>query len=55
MRTAEIFEELEVDPDPEKFRPRKRPEEVEKLKKDGVVFSDYEGMMPDMPNNTIDH
>jgi nitrogenase molybdenum-iron protein alpha chain len=47
------IQELEVHPDPEKFRPRKRPEEVEKLNKKGVVFSEYEGMMPDMPNNTM--
>lgn len=47
------IQELEVHPDPEKFRPRKRPEDVEKLEKDGVVFSEYEGMMPDMPNNTM--
>lgn len=47
------IQELEVLPDPEKFRPRKRPEEVEKLNKNGVVFSEYEGMMPDMPNNTM--
>jgi nitrogenase molybdenum-iron protein alpha chain len=47
------IQELEVHPDPEKFRPRKRPEEVEKLNKNGVVFSEYEGMMPDMPNNTM--
>ena len=47
------IQELKVEPDPDKFRPRKRPEEVEKLKKDGLVFSEYDGMMPDMPNNTM--
>jgi len=47
------IQELEVHPDPDKFKPRKRPEEVEKLEKDGVVFSEYDGMMPDMPNNTM--
>ena len=47
------IQELEVHPDPEKFKPRKRPEDIEKLGKDGVVFSEYEGMMPDMPDNTM--
>lgn len=47
------IQELEVHPDPDKFKPRKRPEEVEKLEKDGLVFSEYDGMMPDMPNNTM--
>jgi nitrogenase molybdenum-iron protein alpha chain len=47
------IQELEVLPDPDKFNPRKGPEEVERLKKQGVVFGEYDGMMPDMPNNTL--
>jgi nitrogenase molybdenum-iron protein alpha chain len=47
------IQELEVHPDPDKFNPRKGPEEVERLKKQGVVFGEYDGMMPDMPNNTL--
>ena len=26
---------------------------MKELKKQGVVFSEYDGMMPDMPNNTL--
>jgi nitrogenase molybdenum-iron protein alpha chain len=47
------IQELEVHPDPEKFKPRKGPEEVERLKTQGVVFGEYDGMMPEMPNNTM--
>ena len=47
------IQELEVHPDPDRFNPRKGPEEIERLKKQGVVFGEYDGMMPDMPNNTM--
>jgi len=47
------IEELEVHPDPEKYKPRKSPEQVEQLKKDGVVFSEYEGMMPEMKSGAL--
>jgi nitrogenase molybdenum-iron protein alpha chain len=47
------IEELEVHPDPEKYKPRKTPEQVEQLKKDGVVFSEYEGMMPEMKSGAL--
>ena len=47
------IQELEVHPDPEKFNPRKGPEAVERLKTQGVFFSEYEGMMPDMADNTL--
>lgn len=47
------IQELDVHLDPDKFRLRKQPEEKEKLEKNGVVFSEYGGMMPDMPNNTL--
>ncbi len=42
------IEELEVKPDPTRYRPRKKPEEIEGLESQGLKFKDYEGMMPDM-------
>jgi nitrogenase molybdenum-iron protein alpha chain len=47
------IEELEIHPDPDKYNPRKSPEELEKLKAKGVPVSDYEGMMPEMPNGAL--
>jgi len=47
------IEELEVHPDPDRFRPRKSAEEIEKLAKKGFHFKDYEGMMPDMADGTL--
>jgi len=42
------IEELEVNPDPTRYRPRKKPEEIEGLENQGLKFKDYDGMMPDM-------
>ncbi|GKT07660.1 nitrogenase molybdenum-iron protein alpha chain [Desulforhabdus sp. TSK] len=47
------IEELEVTPDPERFRPRKSPEELERLAQEGFEFKDYEGMMRDMDNQAL--
>ncbi len=47
------IEELEVSADPERYRPRKSPEAMESLTKQGVRFKDYEGMMPDMCEQTL--
>jgi nitrogenase molybdenum-iron protein alpha chain len=47
------IEELEIHPDPDKYRPRKSPEELEKLKARGVPVSDYGGMMPEMANGSL--
>ncbi len=47
------IEELEVHPDPVKFRPRKTAAEMEMLLAEGVEFKDYEGMMPDMDQKTL--
>ena len=47
------IEELEIHPDPDKYKPRKSPEELEKLKARGVPVSGYEGMMPEMPNGSL--
>ncbi len=47
------IEELEVTADPDKFAPRKSEAAVKKLKEKGLVFSGYEGMMPEMQDGTL--
>ena len=47
------IEELTVEPDPEKFQPRKSAGEMQALAERGVEFHDYEGMMPTMPGQTL--
>ena len=47
------IEELEVDPDPERFRPRKSAEQIEELAAKGFRFKDYDGMMPEMADRTL--
>jgi nitrogenase molybdenum-iron protein alpha chain len=47
------IEELEVEPDPENYKPRKSPEEMAALEAKGYTFKDYEGMMPEMPKNSL--
>jgi nitrogenase molybdenum-iron protein alpha chain len=47
------IEELEVEPDDEKYAPRKSPEELARLQEAGLTFKDYEGMMPQMENQTL--
>ncbi|QTA83405.1 Nitrogenase molybdenum-iron protein alpha chain [Desulfonema limicola] len=47
------IEELSVKADPEKFNPRKSPENLQKLKEKGLEFSSYEGMMPEMKNGVL--
>ena len=47
------IEELKVEQDPDKFRPRKTPEQMEKLESEGMSFSDYEGLMPEMDEGTF--
>jgi len=47
------IEELEVHPDPEKYRPRKTDEEMERLQAQGFRFKDYDGMFPDMQDKTL--
>jgi len=46
------IEELHVEPDPERFQPPKSPEELEKLKKEGLIDT-YEGMLPDMIKGSL--
>lgn len=47
------IEELEVSPDPVRFKPRLSAEEKAKREASGFEFSDYKGMMRDMPNSTL--
>jgi nitrogenase molybdenum-iron protein alpha chain len=47
------IEELDVKPDPERFRPRKSPEQLESLQGKGYRFKDYDGMMREMEEKTL--
>ena len=47
------IEELQVDQDPERYRPRKTEEEVAALAAKGFSFKDYEGMMPEMDEGAL--
>ena len=47
------IEEIDVEPDPVLYNPRKTPEEMESLEKAGFTFKDYEGLAPDMDKNAI--
>jgi nitrogenase molybdenum-iron protein alpha chain len=47
------IEELEVEQDPEHYRPRKSPEEMAALEAKGYTFKDYDGMMPEMPKGSL--
>ncbi len=47
------IEELDVEPDATRYRPRKSAEELAALKAQGFEFKDYEGMMPDMEDKAL--
>ena len=47
------IEEIEVEPDPSRYKPRKSPQQIKKLEKAGIRFKHYEGMIPDMDNQTL--
>jgi nitrogenase molybdenum-iron protein alpha chain len=47
------IEELHVDADPERYSPRRTPEQIAALEAGGFTFSDYRGMMSDMEKNTL--
>lgn len=47
------IEELEVEPDPELYNPRKSDEQLKAMQDRGYEFKDYEGMMPEMENQTL--
>jgi nitrogenase molybdenum-iron protein alpha chain len=47
------IEELHVEPDPERYRPRLTPEQLARMEQAGLTFKDYEGMMAEMEENTL--
>ncbi|MGH2270805.1 nitrogenase molybdenum-iron protein alpha chain [Anaerohalosphaeraceae bacterium U12dextr] len=47
------IEELTVEPDPEQYRPRRTEEQLRLLHEKGLEVRDYEGMMPQMDNQTL--
>jgi nitrogenase molybdenum-iron protein alpha chain len=47
------IEELNVEADATRYRPRKDKAEIERLAREGLSLSDYPGMMPEMENNTL--
>ncbi|TVM16566.1 nitrogenase molybdenum-iron protein alpha chain [Oceanidesulfovibrio indonesiensis] len=47
------IEELEVEACPERYKPRKSEGELKRLEAEGFEFKDYEGLMPDMPEDTL--
>lgn len=47
------IEELQVEPDETRFRPRKSAEEVEALAGQGLELKKYEGLIPDMAAGTL--
>jgi nitrogenase molybdenum-iron protein alpha chain len=47
------IEELHVEPDPERYRPRLRPEDLARLEQTGVRLSEYEGMMAEMRSGAL--
>ena len=47
------IEELHVDPDPERYRPRRSDEDRRRLEATGMTFNDYEGMMPEMQEGRL--
>jgi nitrogenase molybdenum-iron protein alpha chain len=47
------IEELEVNPDETRYRPRKTPEEIKALEEAGYQFKHYDGLVPDMDKGTL--
>lgn len=47
------IEELIVEPDPERYRPRKTEAELKRLGKEGFRFKDYDGMMAEMAKGAL--
>jgi nitrogenase molybdenum-iron protein alpha chain len=47
------IEELHVEPDPERYRPRLTPEQMARMEQAGLTFKDYDGMMAEMEENTL--
>ncbi len=47
------IEEIHVEADPELYKPRKTLQEIAALEKDGLEFKSYDGLNPDMDENTM--
>jgi len=47
------IEELEVEADEKRFKPRKSDKELKELTKSGFRFKDYDGLAPDMEKGTL--
>lgn len=47
------IEELKVDADPTRYKPRRSDTELAKMEADGFAFRDYDGMMRDMKDNAL--
>jgi len=47
------IEEIDVEADAKRFKPRKTPEQIEALKAGGFNFKDYDGMMVEMKKSTL--
>ncbi|HKK32511.1 MAG TPA: nitrogenase molybdenum-iron protein alpha chain [Desulfomicrobiaceae bacterium] len=47
------IEELDITQDETRFRPRKSEAELKQLAEEGFEFKNYEGLMPDMDNDTL--
>jgi nitrogenase molybdenum-iron protein alpha chain len=47
------IEELHITPDAKRYAPRKDEESLKKLESEGLAFREYEGLMPDMKENTL--
>ena len=47
------IEEIQVEPDPELFRPRKTEKELQALEKSGFEFKDYDGLIADMEEGAM--
>ncbi|MBI4644036.1 MAG: nitrogenase molybdenum-iron protein alpha chain [Deltaproteobacteria bacterium] len=47
------IEELHVEPDPERYRPRLAPEGIARLEQAGIELSGYEGMMAEMASGAL--
>jgi nitrogenase molybdenum-iron protein alpha chain len=47
------IEELHVEADPDRYKPRRTPEEIETLKAEGFDMNDYKGMMAEMEKGAL--
>ncbi len=47
------IEELHIEADPELYNPRLKDADLKRLEKSGFRFKDYDGMMPEMGNETL--